>query len=68
MKTFCESNSLKSLIKQPTCYENPSRPIYIDLTLTNVPSCFQSTCVIETGFSDFHLLTLTIIKKSFKKF
>ena len=68
MKTFCESYSLQNLIKQPTCYKNPSRPTSIDLILTNVPRSFQSTCVIETGLSDFHLMTLTVMKKSFKKF
>ena len=36
--------------------------------LTNVPRSFQSTCVIETGLLDFHLMTLTVMKKSFKKF
>ena len=61
MKTFCENYSLQNLIKQPTCYKNPSRPTCIDLILTNVPRSFQSTCVIETGLSDFHLMT-------FKKF
>ena len=37
------------------------------LTLTNVPRTFQSTCVIETGLSDFHLMKLTIMRKAFKK-
>ena len=68
MKTFCKNYNLQSLIKQPTCYKNPSRPTCIDLILTNVPRSFQSTCVIETGLSDFHLMTLTVMKKSFKKF
>ena len=68
MKTFCESYSLRNIIKQPTCYKNPSRPTCIDLILTNVPRSFQSTSVIETGLSDFHLMTLTVMKKSFKKF
>ena len=36
MKTFCDSYSLTSLIKQPTCYKNPSHPKCIDLILTNV--------------------------------
>ena len=68
MKTFCENYSLQNLIKQPTCYKNPSRPTCIDLILTNVPRSFQSTCVIEIGLSDLHLMTLTVMKKSFKKF
>ena len=54
MKTSCDSYSLTSLIKQPTCYKNPSHPKCIDLILTNVPCSFQTTCVIETGLSDFH--------------
>ena len=68
MKTFCETYNLQNLIKQPTCYKNPSRPTSIDLILTNAPLNFQSTCAIETGLSDFHLTTLTVIKKSFNKF
>ena len=67
MKTFCDSYSLTSLIKQPTCYKNPSHPKCIDLILTNVPRSFQNTCVIETEPSDFHLMTLTVMRKSFKK-
>ena len=29
----------------------------IDLILTNRPTCFQLSTVLETGLSDFHLLT-----------
>ena len=68
MKTFCKNYSLQNLIKQPTCYKNISRPTCIDLILKNVPRSFQRTCVIETGLSDFHLMTLTVMKNSFKKF
>ena len=67
MKTFCDSCSLTSLIKQTTCYKNPSHPKCIDLIITNVPRRFQTTCVIETGLSDFHSITLTVMRKSFKK-
>ena len=67
MKTFCDSYSLTSLIKQPTCYKNRSHSKCIELILTNVPRSFQTTCVIETGLSDFHLMTLTVTKKTFKK-
>ena len=68
MKTFCDNYNLTSLIKQPTCYKNPNNPSCIDLILSNTPRSFQSTCVIETGLSDFHLMTLTVMKKSFRKF
>ena len=68
MKAFCDNYNLTSLIKQPTCYKNPNNPTCIDLILSNTPRSFQSTCVIETGLSDFHLMTLTVMKKSFRKF
>ena len=67
VQSFCESYNLKSLIKQPTCYKNPDKPTCIDLILTNVPRMFQSTCVIEIGLSDFHLMTVTVMRKTFKK-
>ena len=35
--------------------------------LTNMPRNFQDTCVIETGLSDFHLMTLTVMRNKFKK-
>ena len=68
MKAFCDNYNLTSLIKQLTCYKNPNNPTCIDLILSNTPRSFQSTCVIETGLSDFHLMTLTVMKKSFRKF
>ena len=40
----------------------------INLILINVPRSFQSTCALETGLFDFHLMTLTVIRKRFKKF
>ena len=46
MKSFCENYGLKNLIKQPTCYKNPSNSTCIAVIITNVP---RGTCVIETG-------------------
>ena len=67
MQSFCDNYSLKSLIRQPTCYKNFGKPTCIDFILTNMPRSFQGTCVIETGLSDFHLMTLTVMRKKFKK-
>ena len=68
IKDFCDNYSLKSLIRQPTCYKkSPSNPTCIDLILTNAPQKFQSTCVLETGLSEFHLITVTVTRKIFKK-
>ena len=67
MRNFCNSCSLHSLIKQPTCFKNPENPSCIDLILTNKPRSFQSTCVIETGLSDFHRMTASVLKSHFCK-
>ena len=67
MQSFCDNFSLKRLIRQPTCYKNFEKPTSIDLILTNIPRSFQSTCVIETGLSDFHLMTLTVLRKNVRK-
>lgn len=58
---------MKCFREQRTCYKNPDNPTYIDLLLTNAPRNFQSTCSLETGLSDFNLITLTVVRKSFKK-
>ena len=67
-KSFCENYDLTNLIKQPTCYKNPTNPTYIDLILTNAPRISHSAYVVETGLSDFHLMTMTVMRKSFKKY
>ena len=67
LKLFCDNYSLKSLIRQPTSFKNLEKPKCIDLILTNMPHSFQSTCVIETGLPDFHLMILTVMRKIFRK-
>ena len=68
MTVFCDMYDPKCLIKEPTCHKNPENPSCIDLILTNNPKCFQSSCVVETGLSDFHRMTVTVMKATFKKF
>ena len=67
MKEFCSLSGLKNLINEPTCYKNSEKPTCIDLILTNQPTLFQRSAVLETGLSDFHLLTVTEFKMSFQK-
>ena len=62
MEEFCSVCNFKSLIKDPTCFKNPEKPTTIDHILTNHPKCFQHSGVYETGLSDFHRLTLTVLK------
>ena len=47
--------------------KNLENPTCIDLILTNHPLSFQNSCVLETGLSDFHKMTITIMKASFQR-
>ena len=67
MDDFCNLYNLKSLIKVPTCFKSTERPSCIDLILTNKPHNFQHSTALETGLSDFHLLTVTVLKSTFRK-
>ena len=67
MDDFCSLYCLKSLIKVPTCFKSTKNPSCIDLILTNRPHNFQNSTVLETGLSDFHLLTVTVLKTTFRK-
>ena len=64
---FCEIYNLKHLIKDKTCFKNPTKPTCIDLIITNRPKCFQDSVVIETGLSDFHKMSATVMKMYYTK-
>ena len=66
-KKFCNLFCLKNLINKPTCFKNLTNPKCIDLILTNRPNLFQNSGTIETGISDFHKMTITVMKAKFKK-
>ena len=67
LENFCQLYHLKSLIKTPTCFKSNENPTCIDLILTNRQQSFQNSKTIETGLSDFHHLTLTVMKTKFRK-
>ena len=64
---FCEIYNLKHLIKDKTCFKNPTKPTCIDLIITNRPKCFQDSVVIETGLSDIQKISATVIKMYYTK-
>ena len=43
-------------------YKNPNNPKSIDLMLTNRQHSFQNSCVIDTELSDFHKMTVTVLR------
>ena len=67
MQIFCNTYNFKNLVIEKTCFKNIEKPTCIDLILTNRPSCFQNTDVLDIGISDFHMLTTTTMKANFNK-
>ena len=65
IETFCGSYNLHNLVKEETCFKGP--PKCYDLILTNCKHNFQHTSAVTTGFSDFHKMTVTVLKTEFIK-
>ena len=67
MLYFLNIYNLNNLAKQKTCYKKPENPSCIDLILANSRRSFQNTTVFETGLSDFHKMTVSVLKSHFPK-
>ena len=65
MEAFCDSYNLHNLVKEKTCFKG--QPKCYDLILTNCKKSFQNTTAVTTGLSDFHKMTLTVLKTEFVK-
>ena len=57
---FCEIYNLKNIIKDKTCFKNPT---WIDLTITNRPRSFKHSMVVK----DFHKMYVTVLKTCYNK-
>ena len=64
---FCNLYNMKNLITVPTCFKSLESPSCIDLIITNRPRSFMDSMAFETGVSDFHKLTLSVLKMIYKK-
>ena len=67
VRDFCEIYSCKNLIKDNTSFRNQLKPSCIDLMIRNRPKSFQNFVAVKTGLSDFHIMTLTVMKVFYKK-
>ena len=67
MNDFSQMYNLKNLIKEPTCFKNPNNPSSIDIMLTNHKNSFHGSSTVETGLSDHHKMTVTVLKHYFNK-
>ena len=66
MAEFCELYNLVNLITDPTCYKNPNNASNIDVILTNKSNLFKNSICFETGLSDYHLMTATVMKMNYQ--
>ena len=64
---FLDEFQAKNLVKEPTCFKNPDNPSCVDLFITNSYRSFQNTITVNTGLSDFHKMTVTVLKTTFPK-
>ena len=68
LKGFCDNYGPKTLTRKPTCHKNSKNFTCMDLMRRKMPRTSQNTRVIETGLSDFHLMTLIAIRKEYRIF
>ena len=62
MKDFCDIYNLKNLITEPTGFKNMDNSSSIDLILTNRSKSFLNNQAVETGLSDHHKITVTVLR------
>ena len=65
MKNMLFGYNLVNLVKENTCFKGP--PKSYDTILTNRKYHFQNTLALTTGFSDFHKMTVAVLKTEFVK-
>ena len=52
---------LKNLVKDPTCFMKDAKPSLVDVILTNKTQNFMKTGQCDTGLSDWHNMTFTVL-------
>lgn len=65
-ETFCDTFSLKNLIKSPTCFQ-ADIPTSLDVIMTNKNRSFINSNVVITGLSDWHGMVTTMTRTHVKK-
>ena len=67
MSNFMEVYNFKNLTKGSTCFKNPNKLSCIGFISTNRKKQFMPCALIETGISDFHKMTVTVLRSHFRK-
>ena len=64
---FCEIYNMQNIIREKTCFKNPSNPCCIDFIIAIRPKSFQNSIIIERGLFDFHKMSITVMKMYYSK-
>ena len=67
LKEFLDENTAVNMVKENTCFKSKDNPSCIDLLITNSSKSFQKTTTVSTGLSDFHKMSVTVMKTTFEK-
>ena len=67
IQSFLELYVLINLILDPILYKNLKKPSTIDLILINSSTSFQNSSAVEAVLSDFHKVTIRVMKTTFQK-
>ena len=67
LEDFLDDFHARNLVREPTCYKSYANPSCVDLFITNSYRSFQKTTTVTTGLSDFHKMTITVLKTTFPK-
>ena len=63
MIEFCDTYNFKKFDERSYMFQNVHNPSTIDFILTNKPRGFRNNINIESGLSDQHKLTITVMKQ-----
>ena len=67
LNDFLVEYDAKNLVKENTCFKSMENPSCIDLFITNRPRCFMKTTTLSTGLSDFHKMSVTVMRADFPR-
>ena len=62
LRDVCDVFDLQNLVKTPTCYMKDSNPSLVDVILTNRPTYYMKTNQCDTGLSDWHNMTYSVLR------
>ena len=62
LQDSCDLFDLKNIVKEPTCFMKDKTPSLMDVILTNKTQSFMKTGQCDTGLSDWHNMTFTVLK------